>query len=110
MLTEAPEAKETRLGPATLKLSSAKRDDGLVELSLRLDPGPRTYTKAQVDAFRDAYAAWKKTRDSELRFSFEPDLLQKQGKTTELLAWYAQRRATGDEPVGLAARHAGDLL
>lgn len=110
VLTEVPDAAETRLGPATLKLASARRDDGTVELSLRLDSGPRKYTKAEVDAFRAAYATWKKSRDAELRFVFEPDLLEKQGKVPELLTWYAKRRAEGRETPGIATRYAGKLL
>lgn len=109
VISEEPTLKELKLGPAVLKRSWARRDDGSVELSARLDSGPRKYSKADVDAFRAAYAVWKKEPDPELRFAFEPSLLHKQGKLKELVAWYAAQR-TGREPVGISARYAGDLL
>lgn len=110
VLVDPPRPTETRLGPAVLRLDTRQAEGGAVELSLRLDSGPREYSRAQVDAFRAAYAAWKKTPAAALRFVFEPDVLEKQGKLRELVAWYAKRRAEGTMTVGVAAREAGQLL
>lgn len=110
VVTEHPQPAETRLGPAVLRSAFSTEKDGTVQLSVRLDTGKREYSQADVDAFRDAFAAWKKEPPLTLRLAFEASVLSKQGKVREMLDWYAQRHAASGQDVGLAARYAGDLL
>ncbi|GMU59174.1 MAG: hypothetical protein AMXMBFR34_09370 [Myxococcaceae bacterium] len=110
VLTESPPAKKTLLGPAVLEASTQKLADGTVEFTLRFDSGPRDYTQAQVDEFRAAFFAWQKSPEAQLRFAWEGDVLRRQGKVRELLAWYGKRRGPGAADLGVEARYAGELL
>jgi hypothetical protein len=105
-----PPATTERWGPATYGVSTVTRDDGRVELTLRLDTGKRDYSAADVAAFRAAYRAWRASPPTALRFATGASRFDAARQPRQLVEWYARARAAHPGDVGLEARYAVQLL